>query len=219
MKYKTLSRPLEVKEVTEEGRFSGYGSVFNNVDLHKDVILPGAFAESLDRHKKKGTLPAMLWQHKMDDVIGLYDDMKEDEHGLYLKGRILIGENIPEAEKAYALMKHKAVTGMSIGFNIPKGGETYNKEDEVWEIKQVDLVEVSVVTYPANPEAQIQTVKAALENPREFERLLRDAGLTVLQAKRLMSGGYEALIEKRDADSQGELEAIRSLLTTVRSQL
>lgn len=219
MKYKTLNSQLTVKGVNDDGHFSGYGSVFNNVDLHKDVILPGAFDVSLKRHKKNGTMPAMLWQHSMRDVVGLYDEMKEDDHGLFLSGQLLIGENIPEADKAYTLMKHKAVNGMSIGFNIPKGGEEFNKEDEVWEIKEVDLVEVSIVTYPANPEAQIATVKAAMENPREFERLLRDAGLSSLQAKRLMSGGYEALIHKRDANDQGELEAIQTLMQSMRSQL
>jgi HK97 family phage prohead protease len=210
MKYKTISSKLEVKEVTEEGHFSGYGSVFNNVDLHRDVILPGAFEKTIERHEKSGSMPAMLWQHSMKDVVGIYDSMKEDDHGLNLKGRLLIGENIPEADKAYALMRNKAVRGMSIGFNIPKGGEEWNKEDEVWEIKEIDLVEVSIVTYPANPEAQIATVKAAIENPREFERLLRDAGLSANQAKRLMSGGYDALL-KRDVDDSGELEALMQI--------
>lgn len=216
MKYKTLNSQLEIKEVSETGRFSGYGSIFNNVDLHNDRILPGAFEKTLNRHKQRGSMPAMLWQHKMSDVVGIYDDMTEDDMGLQLSGRLLIGENIPEADKAYALMKNKAVRGMSIGFNIPKGGESFNKEDEVWEIKEVDLVEVSIVTYPANPEAQIQSVKSAIENPREFERLLRDAGLSVLQAKRLMSGGYDALVQKRDADDGAEAE-IQTLLSTIRS--
>jgi len=203
MKHKTLVRPLQIKEVSEEGRFSGYGSVFNNVDHHKDVIMPGAFSKTLERHKDRGTMPAMLWQHSMRDVVGIYDDMKEDDRGLFMEGRLLVKSNIPEADKAYSLMKHKAVSGMSIGFNIPKGGESFNKEDEVWEIKEVDLVEVSIVTYPANPEAQIQSVKHALENPREFERLLRDAGLSALQAKRLMSAGYDAML-KRDAEASDE---------------
>lgn len=218
MQYKTLNRPFEVKEVSEAGRFSGYGSVFNNVDLHKDIILPGAFSKSLDRHRSKGTLPAMLWQHSMRDVVGIYDAMEEDAHGLKLSGELFINDSIPEADKAYTLMRRKAVTGMSIGFNVPKGGEEYNKDSDVWEIKEVDLVEVSIVTWPANPEAQISTVKSAIENPREFERLLRDAGLSALQAKRLMSGGYEALNQKRDADDQGELEAIHALIRAVKAR-
>lgn len=216
MQYKTLNRQLQIKAVEESGRFTGYGSVFGNIDLHKDVILPGAFAESLDTHRKKGTMPAMLWQHSMRDVVGLYDDMKEDDRGLYLSGELFINANIPEADKAYTLMSRKAVTGMSIGFNIPKGGETYNKDADVWEISKIDLVEVSIVTYPANPEAQIATVKAALENPREFERLLRDAGLSSLQAKRLMSGGYDALL-KRDAEECEELQALLSITKTIQT--
>jgi len=212
MNYKTLNRPFEVKAVTEEGKFSGYGSIFGNVDLHKDVILPGAFAKSLVRHKQKGTLPAMLWQHSMRDVVGVYESMEEDDRGLKLSGELFIKDSIPEADKAYTLMRRKAVTGMSIGFTIPKGGEEFNKDKDIWEIKEVDLMEVSIVTWPANPEAQIESVKSALENPREFERLLRDAGLSSLQAKRLMSGGFDALL-KRDGEADDEVEtAIASIL-------
>lgn len=216
MNHKTLHRPLEVKAVTDEGHFTGYGSVFNTVDLHKDIVLPGAFAESLKRHKANGTMPSMLWQHSMRDVVGIYDKMEEDDRGLMLSGELFINANIPEADKAHTLMKRKAVRGMSIGFNIPKGGEEFNKEDEVWEIKEIDLIEVSIVTYPANPEAQIATVKSALETPRHFERFLRDAGLSSLQAKRLMSEGYDAMIHKCDADDQGELEAIQNLIKKLR---
>lgn len=203
MQYKTLSRPLEVKAVNEEGHFSGYGSVFGNIDLHRDIILPGAFSKSIDRHQKNGTMPAMLWQHDMRDVVGKYNSIEEDDRGLKLSGRLFIKNSIPEADKAYTLLREKAVSGMSIGFNIPKGGDEYNKEKDVWEIKEVDLVEVSIVTWPANPEAQIESVKSALDNPRKFERLLRDAGLTPLQARRLMSGGYDALL-KRDAEEDDD---------------
>lgn len=211
MQYKTLSRPLEVKAVNEEGHFSGYGSVFGNMDLHRDIILPGAFSKSIERHKKNGTMPAMLWQHSMRDVVGKYDTIEEDDHGLKLGGRLFIKDSVPEADKAYTLIREKAVTGMSIGFNIPKGGEEYIKDKDVWEIKEVDLVEVSIVTWPANEAAQIESVKAALENPREFERLLRDAGLSVNQAKRLMSGGYSALLGTRDGDVSDEDEAHEKL--------
>lgn len=215
MQYKTLNRPFEVKSVTEEGKFTGYGSVFGNIDLHRDVIMPGAFAKSLDNHKSRGTLPAMLWQHSMRDVVGIYEAMDEDAHGLKLAGELFIKDSIPEADKAYTLMRRKAITGMSIGFNIPKGGEEYNKELNIWEIKEVDLVEVSIVTWPANPEAQIESVKSALQNPREFERLLRDAGLSSLQAKRLMSGGYDALL-KRDAEEVDEsVEALFAVIKTM----
>ena len=220
MNYKTLNRPFEVKAVTEEGKFSGYDSVFGNVDLHRDVIMPGAFAKSLDRHKSNGTLPAMLWQHSMKDVVGVYDAMEEDERGLKLSGELFIKDSIPEADKAYTLMRRKAVTGMSIGFNIPKGGEEFNKEKDIWEIKEVDLVEVSIVTWPANPEAQIQSVKEAMANPRKFERLLRDAlQLSGPEAKRLMSGGYDAMLQKCDATGEIETQAANEMLNALRKLL
>lgn len=212
MQHKTLDSHFEIKSVSEKGAFSGYGSVFGNVDLHRDIILPGAFSKSLERHKQKGTMPSMLWQHKMADVVGIYTEMAEDDHGLKLSGELFVNENVPEADKAYTLMRRGAVKGLSIGFNIPKGGEEYDKDNDIWKIKEVDLVEVSIVTYPANQEAQIATVKSALESPRDFERFLRDAGLTRHQAKCLMAGGYGAMVESPDASDDGDTEAAKQII-------
>jgi len=210
MMHKTIDRRLEVKAVGDQGSFTAYGSVFGNIDLHRDIVVPGAFEKSLSRHKSNGTMPSMLWQHDMRQVIGKYSDMREDEKGLLLEGELFIDSPIHQAKEAHYLMKAKAVTGFSIGFNIPKGGQEYDEDKDCWEIKEIDLVEVSLVTYPANQQARLETVKSAMETPKFFERFLRDAGLSRIQAKSLMSGGYGVMCESRDVDADANTEAIKA---------
>lgn len=82
--------PLEVKSVNDAGEFEGYGSVFGVKDSHGDIVIPGAFTKSLTNWSQKGRLPAMLWQHNMREPIGVYKEMREDDRGLFVKGRLLI---------------------------------------------------------------------------------------------------------------------------------
>lgn len=83
-----LDIPLQLKSVSDSGEFEGYGSVFGVKDSYDDVVVPGAFSASLQAWKEKNALPALLWQHRMDEPIGIYTEMKEDEVGLYVKGRL-----------------------------------------------------------------------------------------------------------------------------------
>lgn len=178
MNMKYIDRPFEVKAVEDSGEFTGYGSVFGNVDSYKEIVAPGAFAESLEEWKAKGKLPPILWQHRSDQPIGPYLEMSEDDTGLFLKGQLLV-DDVQQAREARALMKSKAVNGLSIGF-IPKE-ETYDRETGITTLTKVDLWEVSVVTFPANSMAQISSVKSHIESIkslRDAERFLRDSGMS-----------------------------------------
>ena len=159
-------------------------------------------------------MPSMLWQHQMPDVVGMYTTVKEDDQGLYLEGDLFLNQRVPEADKAYTLMKHGAVRGLSIGFTVPKGGEKYDDSVGAYRISEIDLVEVSIVTQPANTEANLVAVKDAIDgcNPREIERILRDAGFSASRAKKLMSGGFKALTGRDDPEYSCENEAILSLI-------
>lgn len=208
---KHLTRPLEVKSVNDDGSFEGYGSVFGNLDSYRDIVHKGAFVESIKYHKEKGSSPALLWQHDSKTPIGVWKEMDEDDHGLYMKGQLAL--ETQKGKEAYALLKMKAVRGLSIGFSVPKGGEEFDSKNEVNNIKQVDLWETSVVTFPANRDAQVTAVKAALEDGvfpdvREFEQFLtRDAGFTRSQARTILNDGYKALI-KQDADLVEEAQKL-----------
>ena len=209
-----LDIPLKIKSVSETGEFEGYGSVFGVEDSYSDVVVKGAFQKSLAAWAEKGRMPSMLWQHKMSEPIGIYTEMKEDDHGLYVKGRLLIeGDDL--AKRAHAHAKAGSLGGLSIGF-ILKDWE-YDSQKGVYLLKEIDLWEVSLVTMPANDEARISDVKSMLEkgetpSPSKIERALRDVGFSRSQAKTFMSKGYSTIDAQRDAGSQNEaLQSLKDL--------
>lgn len=202
---KRLDIPFEIKSISDTGAFTGYGSVFGVKDSYSDIVIKGAFTNSLNKWKEKGRLPALLWQHKMDEPIGYYTKMVEDDNGLYLEGQLLIDDD-PLAKRAHAHMKAKSLSGLSIGYIL--NDYDYDKEKSAFILKDIDLWEVSVVTFPANDEARIDNVKSIFESgdippPKEIERVLRDIGLSRTQAKAFMSEGYSSL-KQRDVSNSEE---------------
>lgn len=202
-----IERPFEVKAVQEDGVFDGFGSVFGNVDSYKEIVAPGAFAESLAGWKAANRLPPVLWQHRAGEPIGPYLHMEEQSVGLYVKGHLLVND-VQRAKEARALMKAKAVNGLSIGFVTRK--DSYDRVTGIRTLTQVDLWEVSVVTFPANPAAQISSVKSAIdaiETVRDAEAFLRDVGrLSNAQAAAFISR-FKSLSGQRDSDELGDLVA------------
>jgi HK97 family phage prohead protease len=213
MDTKRLVRPFELKELDDDGTFTGYGSVFGVKDQGSDIVAKGAFQRSLRTHKKSGTLPAMLWQHRGDSPIGVYTSMKEDDHGLLLEGKL--ATKTSQGADAYELMKMKAVSGLSIGYSTVLS--EYDDKKRVRTLKDVDLWEVSLVTFPMNPDARIAAVKGAddIKTIREFEDFLRDVGgFSAEAAKRIASGGFKAKPDPRDEageDKAALIEALRKL--------
>lgn len=200
---KRFDAELKIKSVSDTGEFSGYGSVFGVKDSYSDIVLKGAFKGSLSGWKEKGGLPALLWQHDMAEPIGVYTKMEEDENGLYVEGRLLIDDD-PLAKRAHAHLKAGSITGLSIGYALKD--HEYDKEKEAFMLKEIDLWEVSLVTFPANEQARIADVKNSLcagevPSPKAFERALRDVGLSKTQSKRFMSEGYKGL---RDVDESSD---------------
>lgn len=201
MKIRRQSYRFELKSLDSKGAFAGYGSVFNNTDSYRDVVKPGAFEKSLDKWKAKGKLPPVLWQHDTRQPLGPHTMMKEDEKGLYVEGLLLI-DDVPKAREAYALTKAKAIDGMSIGYNPVM--EEYDGETNVNNLTEIDLWEVSIVTFPANVDARVEQVKNLLQRGdlptlAEFEDLLRDvAGFSRSQAKTVASYGLKKLLDARD---------------------
>ncbi|MFW1676446.1 HK97 family phage prohead protease [Pontibacter sp. JAM-7] len=213
---KRLDVPLTIKAVSDSGEFEGYGSVFGNKDSDSDIVVAGAFAASLAEWNSKNRFPAMLWQHDMHEPIGVYTEMKEDEHGLYVKGRLLI-EDDPLAKRAHAHMKAGSLGGMSIGYRLKDWD--YDDNKNAWLLKEIDLWEVSLVTFPANEEARISNVKSALDRgvtprPSDVERALREVGFSKSQAQGFMAKGYDA-ISPRDADATTALTHLKSLINRI----
>nr|WP_272930315.1 HK97 family phage prohead protease [Klebsiella pneumoniae] len=206
-----LDIPLKIKSVTETGEFEGYGSVFGVKDSYSDIVVPGAFQASLNEWREKGGLPAMLWQHQISEPVGVYTEMREDDTGLYVKGRLLI-EDDPLSKRAHAHLKAGSLSGLSIGY-ILKDWE-YDRSKGAFLLKEIDLWEVSLVTFPSNDEARISDVKSAfargdIPSQKSIERVLRDAGLSRTQAKAFMADGYHAL-SLCDAEEDA-LETLKSI--------
>lgn len=211
-----LDIPLTVKSVGDSGEFEGYGSVFSVKDSYSDIIVPGAFAKSLAAWQEKGRLPALLWQHNMSEPIGIYTEMREDETGLYLKGRLLIDDD-PLAKRAHAHMKAGSLSGLSIGYVL--NDYDYDNQKDAFILKDIDLWEVSLVTFPANDEARISNVKSLLERgetppPSKVEKALREVGFSGSQAKAFMAKGYSA-ITPREAEADEALESLKTLISRI----
>lgn len=171
---------FEAKDVTEDGVIEGYGSVFGgSPDSYGDIVLPGAFADSLAKHKREGTMPLMLWGHQQGEVpIGGWDDMAEDGKGLWVKGTIDLED--PLGARIHRAFKKKRARGLSIGY-VTLASKPDAKRAGITFLEKLDLWEVSPVNFPAQRRALVDNVKSILDGGdlptvREFEDFLRDAG-------------------------------------------
>jgi HK97 family phage prohead protease len=209
---------LQLKAVGDDGTIEGYGSVFGVRDSYDDVIAAGAYAASLAAHKAAGTMPAMLWQHDPSAPIGVWTEMVEDSKGLRIKGKLAL-DTVKGAE-AYALLKMGALNGLSIGFLSKQWA--YDRETDVRTLTEVDLWEVSLVTFPANDKSRITGVKAAdvasIKTIRQAEQALRDAGFSADAAKALIAEVKRIALDERDAhEAAAALNAADRLLKTLTS--
>ncbi len=198
---------LELKFVAETGCFEGYASVFAVTDSMNDRIEKGAFASSLAEHKARGQMPPLLWQHDVKQPIGAFTDIYEDAHGLFVQAKLFI-DDIPRAKEAWKLMREGVVTGMSIGYKTRQSHRDAKTSERI--LTDIELLEVSMVTFPANAHARVSGIKSQLvaghvPEPKEFEAFLRDAGFSRKQAKGLMSAGYKSLL-LRDAGEGADTE-------------
>ena len=212
MNKKDLS--FEIKAVSDDGLFSGYASVFDNVDSYGDIVRKGAFVESIGEWEAKGKMPPILWNHDPSDPIGVYTKMQEDDKGLFVEGRLLI-DDVPRAKQTHALMKAGVIDGLSIGYRVKE--YLYNVDEEVTELIKLSLREVSIVTFPANPETRIEAVKSRLDAGElptlpEFEKFLREAGFSKSQATAIAGHGLRKLL----SDSAPEAKSIQNALNILK---
>ena len=207
MNTKTLDFPFELKALSDSGTFSGYGSVFGVKDVYDEVVVPGAFTDSLAAQKAAGRMPAMLWQHRSAEPLGVYTAMAEDAVGLKLDGQIAL--STVRGAEAYALLKMGALSGLSIGYRTRE--DSFDRVTGVLSLKKLDLFEVSLVTFPANDAARVQGVKSieAIEDLKSAEKYLRDSGFSRREAVAFIARvkGYS----QSDSD-EGDMQQIAEAL-------
>ncbi|GGL76925.1 peptidase U35 [Curtobacterium citreum] len=165
MTVKTKTVDIEVKADAPdgEGQFTGYASVFGNKDSYGDVVLPGAFAESLKTFGPNGSGIPVYWRHRMDDpymLIGQTIEAKEDERGLFV--HVQLDTSINNGAQTYKLLKAGLVKQMSFAYDVVEGALVESENDGYYyELRKLTIHEVSVVPVGANQETEILAVKSA----------------------------------------------------------
>lgn len=171
---------LEEAVHTEDGvAIEGYASFFGEVDNGNDIVLSGAYGKSLRALAQKGRGVKMLWQHDPNQPIGVWDEVKEDARGLYVKGRILL--DVARGKEAAALIEAGAMDGLSIGYRTVKA--TKNDKGQRL-LSELELWEVSLVTFPMLPSAR---VGAKGETPGD-DPLLCELAAAIRDARQILAG-------------------------------
>lgn len=213
-----MAVPFEIKAVDDSGSFSGRGSVFNKLDSYRDIVLPGAFKKSLDAKGARGI--KMLSQHNpFANPIGIWTDIRESKEALEVEGQLALRTSL--GQETHELLKLGAPDGLSIGFRTIES-ETDPKTD-IRQVSEIDLWEISVVTFPAQAAALVSDVRNfhqlpkderlqfqdalrrvadLCETERDFEAFLRDAGWSRREAEILVSKGFKGLELQGDPDDE-----------------
>jgi len=184
---------FDVDEKT--GAIAGYGSIFGNVDQGGDIVVKGAFGKSLmERPNVK-----MLWGHDaFSPPIGVWEDVSEDNTGLKMSGRLFM--ETERGREAHTALKAGAIDGLSIGYQTVSAKDTKAGR----ELRELKLFEVSVVNFPMNEAAAVETVKS-FANPAEQKRILeatlRDAGFSKSEAKHGASLLVSEVLGRDDAST------------------
>lgn len=145
---------LRLGEVDADGSFSGYASLFDRVDLGRDLVERGAFAKSLQKRGAAGI--RMLFQHDPATPIGSWEEVREDARGLFVRGQLALDS--AKAREVHALMRGRALDGLSIGFRTVRARK--ETKSGVRRILEADLWEISVVTFPMLPDARVDSIKS-----------------------------------------------------------
>lgn len=210
----------EIKFAGDEeapGTFTGYGAVFGNEDLGGDVIVKGAFKDTLKEWKKQKKLPKMLWQHgggwagSAEDMlpIGKWLSMEEDDHGLKVQGQLLALDT-DIGKRLHAALKAEVIDQMSIGYVAVDVAYGTRTDEPRRKLKKIDLFEVSLVLFGMNDETSVDSVKGLIKTIRDFETFLRDVGgFSLADAKAIASRGFKAADLRDEGDVASDLADMR----------
>lgn len=183
--------------------FAGYASKFNGIDAYGDMILPGAYADTLANRDR----PVLMMRNHWEGVIGKWTTLAEDDQGLYVEGELTPGHSL--AQDTYALLKHGAIHGLSIGYFAEDEEEGIADERRVRILKKINLVEISVVDNAADLGAKVTNVKE-LHQLKDIEALLRSRGFSRSEATAIVAQIKSIAHGERDAHGKAVAELLRS---------
>jgi hypothetical protein len=218
----------ELKFADVPGKFSGMGAVFGNADAYGDVIAKGAFSETLRDWERRAKYPPMLLMHggvpfggSADAMlpVGKWDSMEETSKGLRVEGA-LFALGTERGQYLYEGLKSGAIDGLSIGYAAKKFTLGTKPSEPRRILESIDLKEVSIVTFPANDQARIGSVKSSdhIKTIREYETAIREElGFSHARAKAIASHGFKADPGPRDEDADGGNAALARLLRSIQT--
>jgi len=235
--------PFEAKfaEGNGAGQFQGYGAIFGHEDSHGDVFVPGAFKDSLDLRRAQGRSLPMYAMHGLrlgaDPLpVGVWSSVEEDERGLKVAGEIAAMDT-EYGRRIYGLVKSGALAGLSVGYRVARNGASHGAKagEPKRTLKKVDLFEISLVDDPSNAQSRIDEIKAARpvtpiesfawrlrdgEPPeiKEFEDVLREAGVPKAMAVQIASVGYAKAI-RSESEGKANEPALLALKAAARAFL
>lgn len=210
-KFIKLERNFTItKSLDEAGEFEGYASVFDIEDHHGDTVRRGAFKAGLQKLARAKKKLKMLYNHR--ELIGVFKEADEDDTGLYVRGKLTLG--VQKADEARLLMLDGALDAMSIGGYLRK--QRVDEKTSKRELLEIELREISPVVFPALDSARIVSVKSLADGAplADVEMVLRDAGFTIKEAKRLISI-IKGSAPQRDVDG-ATIETIRSAINSLK---
>jgi HK97 family phage prohead protease len=146
--------------LSRDGTVEGYASLFGEIDQARDMVMPGAFTQTLQSRGLR-RIP-MLFQHDPAEPVGVWLDLHEDWRGLRARGRLI--PDVARGRELIALVEQGAIDGLSIGYRTVRG--RIDPKTRVRRLHQVDLWEISIVTFPLLDGARVSAVKAAPRSPR-----------------------------------------------------
>ena len=203
---KIKNQPVKIKagpdDGLDEGQFQAYASVFGNKDSYGDVVIPGAFADSLKEWELSGSPIPLLFGHNMSDPdfnIGHVVDASEDDHGLLVTAQLDLES--PKAAQTYRLLKGRRINQMSFAYDVLDGGPSKTDGEDAFELRTLKLYEVSVVPIGANQETEVLAVKAAVDGLKS-EKALSDLTQEHIDSLRTAQEAIGAVIAAAEADQE-----------------
>ena len=188
--------------ISENGEFEGYISTYYDVDSYGTYFMPGAWDRSIERFNSGEVIP-VLWSHDRKMPLGKCTELRSDEKGLWAHGKLTMED--PQAQTAYAHMKDGSVLGLSVGFEMDYDSVEYNQDLDAYGIADADLMEYSVVVFPANPNAKITQVKSSHdhdigENDMNLKDQIDAMNKAIEDIRAAANSASDAEISKRDAE-------------------
>jgi uncharacterized protein len=209
------SCPVKIKAAGEpdglaEGEFEAIVSVFGNVDSYGDVVMPGAFTDTLAAWAAKGDPIPVYYSHRMDDPdfnIGEVLEAREIDEGLWVRARIDLDEETPKARQVHRLMKGRRITQFSFAYDIVEAAWVTKGDDEFYELRKLDLYEVGPTPIGANQETELLAVKAAGRAARHLAETIK--------AGRVLSTKNESTLRESLALLEDASAGIKTVLAAI----